>query len=148
MKFALHMLSLPLFALAVLTLKAPPGYETLRTATRTEWLEFLDKKPGPGRTYHVRIDNGPRTLDDVLAELGLNRSNLLFSCGNSSTKIPGTDLSEHCVGKLITMAGVTLSLDLGVYLPCTPRVGKVFVGNGGEGTYDIFAVAWITLCAS
>lgn len=95
MKFTLLLLSLPLFALASPTLAsadAPACNET--------------EIPTTGQRYNVILDDDdPRTLDEVITEMGLNRSDLYYTFENSAFRGFSADLHEDFVGMLSDTSG-------------------------------------------
>jgi len=66
----------------------------------------LDETPGSGGSYNVIVDeDDPRTLDELITEMGLTRADLRYVFENSAFKGFSANLSSHCVGKLNTMSG-------------------------------------------
>ncbi|RPB02443.1 subtilisin-like protein [Choiromyces venosus 120613-1] len=69
-------------------------------------LNGLDESPGSGGSYNVIVDEkDPRTLDDLIKEMGLTRADLRYVYDNSAFKGFSANLSSHCVGKLSIMTG-------------------------------------------
>ena len=106
MKFPLLFLTLPLFALAAPAPIPHSGHVDAPGFNKTDWLSTLDETPGSGGSYNVIVDDkDPRTLDDLLTEMGLTRDDLRYVFENSAFKGFAANLSEHCVGKLSTISG-------------------------------------------
>ncbi|PWW73008.1 subtilisin-like protein [Tuber magnatum] len=69
-------------------------------------LDGLDETPGSGGSYNVLVDDSdPRTLDELIEEMGLTRADLKYVYDNSAFKGFSANLSSHCVGKLNIMTG-------------------------------------------
>ena len=95
MKFTLLLLSLPFLALAS---PAPtPAHAPEHSKTET---------PDSVGRYNVIIGNDdPRTLDEFIAELGLNRSDLQYVFDNPAFRGFSADLSGAHVSALRTTSG-------------------------------------------
>ena len=95
MKLTLLLLSLPLLALAS---PAPtPAHAPERNKT---------ENPDSVEGYNVIIGNDdPRTLDELIAEMGLNRSDLRYVFDNAAFRGFSADLSGAQVSALRTTSG-------------------------------------------
>ena len=104
MKPSLLLLPLPLFALAA---PAPYlGHGDAPDHIKTKRLSTLDHTPGSGGAYNFIVGNDdPRTLDELLTEMGLTRDDPRYIFENSAFKGFAANLSEHCVGKLSAISG-------------------------------------------
>ena len=112
MKFSLVLLSLPWLALAAPS--PAPAHDPDHYETET---------PGSGRTYNAIIgSDDPRTLDEIIAEIGFSRSDLRHTFENSAFKGFSVDLPEHSAGNISPTSIIrTLSTTLGdaVFVPDT-----------------------------
>jgi len=119
MKFSIAILSF--LSLTTLSLAAPhgghgggdrnststnPNHPKVSHPAGSTTNSSLDETPGSGGSYNVIVDeDDPRTLDDLIQEMGLTRADLRYVFENSAFKGFSANLSSHCVGKLNTMSG-------------------------------------------
>ena len=126
MKFTLVLLLLPWLALAAPSPAPAPDPDYYETET-----------PGSGRTYNAIIgSDDPRTLDEIIAEMGFSRSDLRHTFENSAFRGFSVDLSGRSAGNISTASVFrTLSTTLGdaVFVPDTriQMAGRKF-GTWGQ----------------
>ena len=126
MKFTLVLLSLSLLALA--TPSQAPTHDPDHNETET---------PGSGRTYNAIIgSDDPRTLDEIIAEIGFSRSDLRHTFENSAFRGFSVDLSEDSASNISTASIYrTLSTASGdaVFVPDTEiQTAGEILGTWGQ----------------
>ncbi|KAL7274358.1 hypothetical protein RUND412_002743 [Rhizina undulata] len=67
----------------------------------------LDETPGSGGSWNIIVDeNDPRTVDELLADAGLNKTDLKYVWDNGAFKGFSGSFSTHCVSKMSNMTGI------------------------------------------
>ena len=81
---------------------------------------YETETPGSGRTYNAIIgSDDPRTLDEIIAEIGFSRSDLRHTFENSAFRGFSVDLPGHSAANISTTIYETLSTTSGdaVFVP-------------------------------
>ncbi|CAZ82976.1 unnamed protein product [Tuber melanosporum] len=72
-------------------------------------LDGSDETPGSGGSYNVLVDDSdPRTLDELIEEMGLTKDEVKYVYDNSAFKGFSANMSSHCVSKMNIMTGLKM----------------------------------------